>query len=741
MRICLITHEYEPFPGGGIATYTDAASRELAARGHEVHVITNRATYGSNAIEHNVPVWKDGNLTVHRLALFNRDKKPQPQRRFLETNPKSYPRPESMWPFTASNLAAAHIAEYVASLHKTVGLDILEVPEYFAEAFYIERQRRSGRRAEFPPVCIIGHTSSRQLLSVSRLVNELGRTRQREMMSREDYCIRTADALQTPSESLMQRYRDQFGAVLSEHKLVLPYYLDVSEAADELPPRLRGRRYICAVGRIEPRKGSDVLLRAFAKITDKYPDVQLAYFGREAWRAGESFADLVDEELTDEQQKRLLFMGNRARAEVLRSVQESAVFAHPAPWDNYPNSVLEAMAVGATCLVSDSGGQGEMVEDGKSGIVRAAGDVDAYAEALDQLLSDPQLAKRYGEGAKERVAFLTNADRVTGIKVEFFEKIAAAEQAALASAPPTINIPGLGAPRKANLGPGMVVIDAGTANSTMLTATADSVQDQLLGQDGWRVYVIANEDISVGIPNDWQVLHPLARMPWQGADEGTLVAFLRAGVRFDRDGLANLADSARNHSDYGGAFAWLRTKNVQHFPFAQDSGVAELLAEGSTVQAAFCTHAERLKGFPDLAGLGSSRSRMVALMAASAAQANAACVHTGALEGDDYGPMSTVDEETQGLAIGWLQVLGLIPDHVLAMFSRQIRIIEGKATRVADHGMLKELEELREIRNQHEKLKSHRLVRVLRKAGVFNAMRRLSSKSSGFIGPGANRSK
>ena len=46
MKICILSYEYEPFPGGGIATYNNAAAQILADAGHEVHVVTNRARHG-----------------------------------------------------------------------------------------------------------------------------------------------------------------------------------------------------------------------------------------------------------------------------------------------------------------------------------------------------------------------------------------------------------------------------------------------------------------------------------------------------------------------------------------------------------------------------------------------------------------------------------------------------------------------------------------------------------------------
>lgn len=71
--------------------------------------------------------------------------------------------------------------------------------------------------------------------------------------------------------------------------------------------------------------------------------------------------------------------------------------------EGLPRAVIEAMVQGIPAVVSDSGGNPDLVEDGHSGRVTRAGDVTALYQALHQLICDPQLRKHMGEAAAQRI--------------------------------------------------------------------------------------------------------------------------------------------------------------------------------------------------------------------------------------------------------------------------------------------------------------------------------------------------
>lgn len=71
--------------------------------------------------------------------------------------------------------------------------------------------------------------------------------------------------------------------------------------------------------------------------------------------------------------------------------------------DPFPRAVLEAMAAGRPVAAFDSGGTGEMVLDGETGILVPTGDIDALAGSFRRLAGDSALRHAMGEAAAARV--------------------------------------------------------------------------------------------------------------------------------------------------------------------------------------------------------------------------------------------------------------------------------------------------------------------------------------------------
>lgn len=71
--------------------------------------------------------------------------------------------------------------------------------------------------------------------------------------------------------------------------------------------------------------------------------------------------------------------------------------------DPFPRAVLEAMAAGRPVAAFDSGGTGEMVLDGETGVLVPTGDIDALAGAFRRLATDAALRRAMGEAGAARV--------------------------------------------------------------------------------------------------------------------------------------------------------------------------------------------------------------------------------------------------------------------------------------------------------------------------------------------------
>lgn len=71
--------------------------------------------------------------------------------------------------------------------------------------------------------------------------------------------------------------------------------------------------------------------------------------------------------------------------------------------EGLPRAVIEAMAQGIPAVVSDSGGNPDLVIDGQSGRVVPAGDTEALRVALTELIANPELRQQMGKAAAQRI--------------------------------------------------------------------------------------------------------------------------------------------------------------------------------------------------------------------------------------------------------------------------------------------------------------------------------------------------
>lgn len=159
---------------------------------------------------------------------------------------------------------------------------------------------------------------------------------------------------------------------------------------------------ILHVGRLVPKKGTEILLRAFALVRATNPDAMLAIVGDGPLRVR---LERLVEELGLGSSVALL--GALEPDEVVRRMQAATVLAAPSltardgDAEGLPNVVVEAMASGLPVVATDHGGIGEAVAEGESGFLVAEGAHEPLAERLAALLGDAALRARMGAAGRK----------------------------------------------------------------------------------------------------------------------------------------------------------------------------------------------------------------------------------------------------------------------------------------------------------------------------------------------------
>jgi glycosyltransferase involved in cell wall biosynthesis len=152
---------------------------------------------------------------------------------------------------------------------------------------------------------------------------------------------------------------------------------------------------MCCVGRLDAQKGIDVLLEAVHLLEAKGSSPQL-------WLVGDGPQRAELEARSGE----LGLMGSVRflgfRDDVPQLLQASDVFVLPSRFEAMPFTILEAMASGLPCVVTDVGDNAELVEDGVIGKVVPCEDPQALADAINQLALSPARRLAMGEAARQK---------------------------------------------------------------------------------------------------------------------------------------------------------------------------------------------------------------------------------------------------------------------------------------------------------------------------------------------------
>ena len=166
-----------------------------------------------------------------------------------------------------------------------------------------------------------------------------------------------------------------------------------------------GPETVLFLGRLDPQKGLDVALAAWARVVARRPTAQLVLAGD-----GPARRMLETQVGTVGLGASVRFLGARPDPEALLGA--SQVFLLPSRSEGLSNALLEAMATGLACVASRIGGNSDVLEHGVTGLLIPTGDPGALADALDALLDDASLRSRLGTAARAVALDQYGMDRV-----------------------------------------------------------------------------------------------------------------------------------------------------------------------------------------------------------------------------------------------------------------------------------------------------------------------------------------
>jgi glycosyltransferase involved in cell wall biosynthesis len=101
---------------------------------------------------------------------------------------------------------------------------------------------------------------------------------------------------------------------------------------------------------------------------------------------------------------RVIFLGPQPRERVLELFRAADAAILSSSWENFPHTVVEALAVGTPVLATSTGGVAEVVKDGENGLLVPPGDAPGLAAAIGRFFRDAELRARLASNAQGSVA-------------------------------------------------------------------------------------------------------------------------------------------------------------------------------------------------------------------------------------------------------------------------------------------------------------------------------------------------
>lgn len=392
MKILHLVHQYPPEQVGGTERYTQNLATYQAQMGHEVGVVVPSAGSQSSTPQQEAGVW------VYRLpaggrgatAVFLQTFYPagwgkQLQQIFHQFQPEIIHIQHLMgWPSQLYKLLTKNSAKVVLTLHDywwvcanaqlltNYDLQLCEGPDKYLNC---------GR-------CVVARANRPSLRPAAPLFAPLLAWRNRQL----HHIGRLAKLVIAPAGFVADWYeKQQLGfckAIVVPHGLELPAGLQnkQGETTSNRPLRL------LYVGGLSYQKGVHVVVQAVAPLGEQ---VQLTIVGNE------QFDPVYSEQLRQTAGANTYFLGKQQPTAVYHLMAEADVVLVPSLWyETFVLVISEAFGLGVPVLASRLGVLADRVQDGINGRLLPAGEPQAWQEAIQQLLDQPEQLAQLRQGVR-----------------------------------------------------------------------------------------------------------------------------------------------------------------------------------------------------------------------------------------------------------------------------------------------------------------------------------------------------
>ena len=376
--IVLVSRDFPPNHRGGIATFSKSLAEALAEEGNIVHLITESSDI--NRVDFENGVW------VHRMLVREMEKGEESLKRNI---------PPHIWNWSAVAL------EEAKRISRSRKIDIVEAPIWDCEgiAFLLE--------GEWPMITSLHTTLHFWIKSFPDYADnkEWVDLFANPMLVLERELMTKASGIRANSRAIIDEIEKAYNFVFNQNGLkVIPHGL-AERAMSQGPIHWTNEGVeILFVGRLEERKGIDVLLKAIPIVLALDYDVRFRIIGdntiggHDGMTYKEKF--LLEHQNTD-LLRNIIFEGRVSEEELYKAYSCCDIFVAPSRFESFGLVFLEAMREGKPVIGCNAGGMPEIISHGINGLLLPPGDEKLLAEAMVHLIQNQERRRTMGDAGKK----------------------------------------------------------------------------------------------------------------------------------------------------------------------------------------------------------------------------------------------------------------------------------------------------------------------------------------------------
>jgi len=405
MRICIITKFIPPASTDGIPRNRWDYAREFTALGHEVHIITSGNSESEQLVE---------GIYIHQIAS-REDMRAEDL--FGELSVPEIVMHRLYYSFL--------VYQRIKELNAVSPLHLIESPLWDIEG-YITRLR-------LPAIPFVV-----RLETTSMLLKEIlsGKTPKKETLNEiETHFLRIADGYVFDSWSILKETERLYNIKLDKKPYAVVHHgIDLKGGiVPILPETAPGKTFkVMAVGRLEKRKGSDILVKQILPaLMAAAPDIEVHLVGKDSgeWdgfkeETGLGYHDYIRKHFKQHIGQRIFLYGYVPDEQLNDLYGESDLILALSRYESFGLLYLEAMRKGKPLIVFNTGAVPEIFDDGVDAVILPMEQPEKVAAAVIGLKNDPALRRRLADNALHKLVNHFSAERMAKECLLFFEELA-----------------------------------------------------------------------------------------------------------------------------------------------------------------------------------------------------------------------------------------------------------------------------------------------------------------------------